>query len=58
MRGGSGDPAVPETLPKFLSEKTYKDFANLAETTPAFKTILNELKNPNNTPQWTAIFES
>ena len=29
LRGSSGDPPIPETIPKFLNEKIYKDFANL-----------------------------
>lgn len=56
LRGSNGEPQLPETIPKFLSEKTYKDYANLAETTPAFKGILNEIKNPNNNAIWTKIF--
>lgn len=58
LRGGSGDPVIPETIPKFLNEKTYRDFVNLSETTATFKSILNEIKNPNNAAQWAKIYES
>lgn len=57
MRGSSGDPAIPENLPKWANEKSYKDLANLSEIT-AFKAVLSEFLAPANEKAWSKIMES
>ena len=43
LRGGSCAAEVPEKLPSFLHEKTYKDLWDLSNLTPPFKFILKEV---------------
>ena len=41
LRGSSGDPQLPETLPNWTNEKIYKDLLNLSELTASFKPLSN-----------------
>lgn len=48
LRGGLGVTEMPEQLPSFITEKIYKDFADLSAVSPPFKNVLKELVNPAN----------
>ena len=55
LRGGTGEQPLPETLPSFTTEKMYKDLMDLANLTQPFKSVINEIKNPNNENIWKNI---
>jgi hypothetical protein len=40
LRGGQGTAELPEKLPAFVTEKIYKDFADLAAVSVPFKNVL------------------
>lgn len=58
LRGGQGATEMPEQLPAFVTEKMYKDFADLSAVSPAFKNALKELVSPANEAAWRGILES
>jgi hypothetical protein len=55
LRGGSGSAEVPDKLPSFLTEKTYKDIYDLSNLTPPFKTVLKDALNKDNEHIWKRI---
>lgn len=48
LRGGSGAGELPEKMPSFLTEKTYKDVWDLSNLTAPFKPLLKEIMNADN----------
>jgi hypothetical protein len=48
LRGGTGTAELPEKLPSFLTEKTYKDVHDLSNLTVAFKSLLKDILNKEN----------
>jgi dynein heavy chain len=40
LRGGLGTIEMPANLPPFITEKLYKDFADLAALSPTFKNVV------------------
>jgi hypothetical protein len=58
LRGGLGTIDMPEHLPSFISEKIYKDFADLSNVSPPFKSVVKELSNASNEATWISILKS
>ena len=58
LRGGLGVTEMPEQLPAFITEKLYKDFADLSAVSPPFKNALKELVSAGNEAAWKRILES
>lgn len=58
LRGGTGTAEVPEKLPSFLNEKSYKDLWDLSNLTAPFKSILKEVLNEEHSKIWKGVMEA
>lgn len=57
LRGGLGTIQMPASLPPFITEKLYKDFADLANISQTFKNVVKELTDVKNQSIWKNILE-
>ena len=49
---------MPEKVPSFLNEKTYKDIFDLSNLTAPFKSLLKEVLSSDNEPIWKQLMET
>ena len=49
---------LPEKMPSFLTEKTYKDLHDLSNLTAPFKNVLKEVLNDGNEKIWKSVMEA